>query len=46
MMLMDENAAPFTVEVDKRVEKDLRGVPKHIIGKFLDSLDERSRRTR
>jgi mRNA interferase RelE/StbE len=37
---MDEGEPPFTVEVDKRVEKDLRGVPKHIIEKFLDSLDE------
>jgi mRNA interferase RelE/StbE len=30
----------FEVQVDLRVEKDLKKVPRHIVNKFIDILDE------
>jgi mRNA-degrading endonuclease RelE of RelBE toxin-antitoxin system len=33
-------ARRFTVIIDERVEKDLEDIPKHIVEKFLNSLDE------
>jgi mRNA interferase RelE/StbE len=40
MMDLGRDIAPFAVEVDRRVEKDLRGVPRFIVERFLAALDE------
>ena len=39
-MRVTRKAAAYTVLIDKRVEKDLDDVPRHITEKFLKLLDE------
>jgi len=38
--LLDYNATLYEVLIDKRVEKDLKKVPHHIVEKFLNILDK------
>ena len=39
--MLDQNGeTPFTVHIDRRVEKDLDGLPHHIVQRFLNILDE------
>lgn len=40
MNLLNYNATLYEVLIDKRVEKDLKKVPHHIVEKFLDILDK------
>jgi mRNA interferase RelE/StbE len=38
--ILSTPARKFTIIIDERVEKDLEDIPKHIVEKFLNSLDE------
>jgi mRNA interferase RelE/StbE len=37
---LNKNKKRYTVLIDKRIEKDLNGVPDHIEVKFIELLDE------
>ena len=38
--LLSTPARRFTIIIDERVDKDLEDIPKHIVEKFLNSLDD------
>ncbi len=37
---MNREPTPYEVLIDERVEKDLEGIPKYVVEKFLKLLDE------
>lgn len=40
MILLPRKMTVYKVSIDRRVERDLEGVPNHIVEKFIQSLDE------
>jgi len=40
LILLPRKKTVYTVSIDRRVERDLEGVPNHIVEKFIQLLDE------